>query len=327
MGIGTNTPHPSAALDISDTARGILIPRMTMNQRNAIQNPAEGLMVYQIDSAKGYWYYDGALWKNFQLFSTNNNMNFSSIDSVSTFMKYIGNGREGDFDASNYSGELSGEHFFNNFIVPENTTLLLGKNQTTVIHVKDTCKIYGIINGLGRSLISGVGYSTITTNRIGSNSGESRGNGNCQSWNSYSYSWAYSPEGLAYKIGTQVKTASSNENGLWVASFFMLDLNGYNSPMVCYPGGAQNTTISEGGSGLYIITNNLDFTGTINLKGGNGMPGPNQYGGYTGGGGGGNVIISTKEIINNTGHFDLGRGTTYDGFIQADNGNYLFIKR
>jgi hypothetical protein len=72
VGIGTTTPHPSAALDISDTSKGILIPRMTMNQRIAIQNPAEGLMVYQTDSIKGYWYFDGTEWKNV---STNNNSN------------------------------------------------------------------------------------------------------------------------------------------------------------------------------------------------------------------------------------------------------------
>lgn len=64
IGIGTLNPHPSAALDITDSSRGILIPRMTMAQRNAVHNPAEGLMVYQTDSSKGYWYFDGSEWKN-----------------------------------------------------------------------------------------------------------------------------------------------------------------------------------------------------------------------------------------------------------------------
>jgi hypothetical protein len=63
VGIGTNTPHTSAALDIQDSSRGMLIPRMTMVQRNAIQNPAEGLMVYQTDSTKGFWYYTMTQWK------------------------------------------------------------------------------------------------------------------------------------------------------------------------------------------------------------------------------------------------------------------------
>ncbi len=36
----------SAGLDVNFTDRGVLFPRMTFAQRNAIQNPAEGLMVY-----------------------------------------------------------------------------------------------------------------------------------------------------------------------------------------------------------------------------------------------------------------------------------------
>lgn len=62
IGIGTNTPHPSAALEIADSSKGILIPRMSMSQRLAIQNPAEGLMVYQTDTSKGFWYWDGLEW-------------------------------------------------------------------------------------------------------------------------------------------------------------------------------------------------------------------------------------------------------------------------
>lgn len=64
VGIGNSNPHPSAALDITDTSRGILIPRMTMTQRNSIQNPADGLMVYQTDSIYGYYYYAKNQWLN-----------------------------------------------------------------------------------------------------------------------------------------------------------------------------------------------------------------------------------------------------------------------
>jgi hypothetical protein len=64
IGVGTTTPNPSAAFEIADTSKGILIPRMTMNQRLAIQNPAEGLMVYQYDNIKGFWFWDGTIWKS-----------------------------------------------------------------------------------------------------------------------------------------------------------------------------------------------------------------------------------------------------------------------
>lgn len=42
-------PVSSAMLDISSINKGVLIPRMTTIQKNAIQNPIEGLMVYDTD--------------------------------------------------------------------------------------------------------------------------------------------------------------------------------------------------------------------------------------------------------------------------------------
>lgn len=62
VGIGTDTPHPTSLLELSGNSKGILIPRMTMLQRNAIANPAEGLMVYQTDETKGFWYYSNGSW-------------------------------------------------------------------------------------------------------------------------------------------------------------------------------------------------------------------------------------------------------------------------
>jgi hypothetical protein len=72
IGIGTTHPNSSAAIEIVDSAKGILIPRLTMVQRNAINNPAEGLMVYQTNEPKGFWYYDGAQWKNVTTTSSSN---------------------------------------------------------------------------------------------------------------------------------------------------------------------------------------------------------------------------------------------------------------
>lgn len=64
IGIGVNPPDSSAILHLQDTARGLLIPRMTAAQRNAIQHPAVGLLVYQTDDFAGYWSFDGNTWGN-----------------------------------------------------------------------------------------------------------------------------------------------------------------------------------------------------------------------------------------------------------------------
>ncbi len=63
VGIGTTTPNASAALDITSTTRGMLAPRMTKAQRNAIASPATGLLVFQnAPDSTGFYYYTGSNW-------------------------------------------------------------------------------------------------------------------------------------------------------------------------------------------------------------------------------------------------------------------------
>lgn len=52
----------SAMLDVSSTTKGLLIPRMTKDQRLAIVMPANGLLLYQTDGAKGLYLYLGSDW-------------------------------------------------------------------------------------------------------------------------------------------------------------------------------------------------------------------------------------------------------------------------
>jgi hypothetical protein len=59
----TGSPaNASAMLDVNDTAKGLLIPRMTQVQRNAIASPATGLMIFQTDATAGFYYWNGAAW-------------------------------------------------------------------------------------------------------------------------------------------------------------------------------------------------------------------------------------------------------------------------
>jgi hypothetical protein len=51
-----NPPHASAMLDITSTTKGLLAPRMTQAQRDAIANPANGLLIYQTDNVSGFYY-------------------------------------------------------------------------------------------------------------------------------------------------------------------------------------------------------------------------------------------------------------------------------
>jgi len=63
VGIGTTTPDASAALDITSTTKGLLIPRMANAQRQAISSPVAGLMVFVTDVDGGrFMFYDGTEW-------------------------------------------------------------------------------------------------------------------------------------------------------------------------------------------------------------------------------------------------------------------------
>ena len=62
VGINTENPDASAALDITSTTGGLLIPRMTEAQRDAVSSPSLGLMIYQTDGTAGFYYYNGSIW-------------------------------------------------------------------------------------------------------------------------------------------------------------------------------------------------------------------------------------------------------------------------
>ena len=62
VGIGTTSPHASSVLDITATDAGLLTPRMTAAQRDAISSAAIGLLIYQIDNTPGFYFYNGSAW-------------------------------------------------------------------------------------------------------------------------------------------------------------------------------------------------------------------------------------------------------------------------
>ena len=73
IGIGTNTPEPSAQLDINSTSGGVLLPRMTTVQRDAIVNPKEGLVIYNTNLQKfqGYFGNNNIYLEEFAFANTN----------------------------------------------------------------------------------------------------------------------------------------------------------------------------------------------------------------------------------------------------------------
>lgn len=61
IGKGTENAHPSAILELVSSNKGLLIPRLTSTERQAISSPASGLLVYDTTLAN-FQYWTGIQW-------------------------------------------------------------------------------------------------------------------------------------------------------------------------------------------------------------------------------------------------------------------------
>ena len=69
------TANNSAMLDVKSLTKGLLVPRLTSAQRNAISLPATGLLVFDTNE-NVFYYYTGSIWSNLsvgQLWTKNGN--------------------------------------------------------------------------------------------------------------------------------------------------------------------------------------------------------------------------------------------------------------
>jgi uncharacterized protein (TIGR02145 family) len=66
VGIGTSNPHSSAKLEVTSNSAGFLPPRMSYTERNAINAPAQGLIIYctDCDSSGQAQIFNGSKWTN-----------------------------------------------------------------------------------------------------------------------------------------------------------------------------------------------------------------------------------------------------------------------
>jgi hypothetical protein len=63
IGIGTITPDSSSILEILSTDKGVLLPRLTTIQRDAIETPATSLIIFNTTTLAFNYYSSG--WKDF----------------------------------------------------------------------------------------------------------------------------------------------------------------------------------------------------------------------------------------------------------------------
>lgn len=88
----------TAVLDIKSTTKGLLIPRMTTTQKNAISSPTTGLIVYDTTTA-ALFQYNGAAWR--QIANDGLNVDFNSATLTTALT--VPNGGTGRQTLTNHS--------------------------------------------------------------------------------------------------------------------------------------------------------------------------------------------------------------------------------
>ncbi|MET4142416.1 hypothetical protein [Pedobacter sp. UYP1] len=127
VGIGTNVPDASAQLEILSTSKGLLIPRMSLLQRNDINNPANGLLIYQTNSSSGFYFYNNGQWQrlvnNSELTSGGNGTSGNTILNGNV-VPSSAIGSNGDFYLNTSNNTLYGPKGSGSW--PANGTVLVG---------------------------------------------------------------------------------------------------------------------------------------------------------------------------------------------------------
>lgn len=150
---GSN-PDSSAILDIKSTAKGLLIPRMTTAQRSAIVNPATGLLVFQTDGSKGFYYRNGSAW-----YSLTDNLN--NPWAVSGTNLYVRNFSYNAGIGTNTPRAALHIATGNGINLTLEDTTSLNTDVTTGMYFKTKDQYYGAVKAIGTGTTSGrMGFFT-----------------------------------------------------------------------------------------------------------------------------------------------------------------------
>ncbi len=287
VGIGTAGPDPSAQLDISSGARGILIPRMTTAAVSGILNPAKGLMIY--DSTRNQLLVNMGSpaapdWENIVANSGWGVMGNRGTDPATQFI--------GTADAASLRFGVGGA--FAGYIdnVNQNTSFGLGTQSDVTNGVYNTSIGFNaLLANAGGSQNTAVGHQVLVSNTTG--------NSNC----------AFGAIALAgntsgnLNIALGIKSLNFNTTGSDNIAV------GYGAQLQNV-GGTQNTAVGEIALGQ---TTNSDYNTAVGSAAGSTFDN-----GYN------NVFVGANTDVNGAGYYNviaMGQGTICTASSQARFGN------
>lgn len=112
IGVGTSNPDNSAILDVSSTSKGVLYPRLTTSQRDAITSPAIGLVIFNKD-CENLNIYTSIGWKPISTAGVPTALAATSLTSTS----FVANWNAAPGNVQSYSIDVATNNTFSNLVV------------------------------------------------------------------------------------------------------------------------------------------------------------------------------------------------------------------
>ena len=176
-------PDAKAILDIKSTDKGILIPRMTSAQRNAITTIPKGLTVFDTET-NSFWFYTGTAWAELAAgWKLRGNSTTTSFDFIGTTNDMSLNFRSNNFTVGTLSvdnvafGLSTGSTGYSNVALGKNALRLNSKNNIVGIGDSALAKNNGIRNtAIGSKALyynydglnnTAVGFEALYSNTMG----------------------------------------------------------------------------------------------------------------------------------------------------------------
>lgn len=291
-GIGTTTPNASALLEITSTSKGLLVPRMTKTQRDAILSPATGLLIYQTNNTAGFYYFNGSSWtpgkiaaganKNLGNLTAPTAVNISLLPAINNTVD-LGNASNGWKD--NY---LTGSLFM------DGTSFLTNGNSNVFVGDNSGASVTGSENtGTGFNTLKNTTSATYNT-ASGSNSMFSNltGGSNC-AYGAYSlYTNSSGSNNVAMGLNAMYFNTSGAKNVAIGFAALQNNTTGANNIAIGYNSGDHNTIGSNNTSiGYFAMDQNQ--TGNNNVAYGNQALSKNISGNS-------NVALGAASLYKNT---------------------------
>lgn len=166
ISIGTSVPNNSAILQVNSTSRGFLAPRMSLTQRNAIANPAIGLLIYQTTNTPGFYVFNGSTWtalttpegtnKSLSNLSATTAINQNLLPDMSMQLNL------GSLSASWQNAFLKGDVYIGGFKFLSSSNNIYNKYNTAIgFNALDSNSTFGSEN-------TAIGWAALSMNKLGS---------------------------------------------------------------------------------------------------------------------------------------------------------------